>query len=51
MWVRWISHLQKALTNPWFRKQGATLANFILCYQKTLRPKNSVIKIQAYLQR
>ena len=42
--VRWIRHLRKALTNPWFRKQGANLANVILCYQKILCPKNSVIK-------
>jgi len=30
--------------NPWFRKQGATLANFILCYQKIFVPKNLSLK-------
>ena len=39
-WVRWIRNLQKALTNRWFRKQGTTLANFILCYQNIFVPKN-----------
>jgi len=42
--VRWIRHLQNALTNPWFRKQGATLANFILFYQKIFVPKNLSLK-------
>jgi len=28
----------------WFRKQGATLANFILCYQKIFVPKNLSLK-------
>ena len=46
--VRCIRHLRKALANLCFRKQGATLANFILCYQKIFVPRNSVIKIHAY---
>jgi len=40
----WKRDLQKALTNPWFRKQGAILANFILCYQKIFVPKNLSLK-------
>jgi len=36
--VRYIQDLQKALTNPCFRKQGATLANFMLRYQKIFVP-------------
>jgi len=43
--VRWIRHLQKALTNSWFRKQGATLANFILFNKKIFVPKNLSLKI------
>jgi len=27
---------------PWFRKQGATLANAILCYQNIFVPKRFV---------
>jgi len=42
--VRWIRHLQKALTNPWFRKQGVTLANVILCHQKIFVAKNLSLK-------
>jgi len=42
--VRWIRHFRKALTNQWFRKQGATLANFILCCQKIFMPKNLSLK-------
>jgi len=42
--VRWIRHLQKALTKPWFRKQGATLANFIMCHQKLFVPKHLSLK-------
>jgi len=34
----------KGLTSLWFRKQGATLANFILCYQKVFVPKNLSLK-------
>jgi len=29
----------------WFRKHGATLANFILCYQKIFVPKNLLLKV------
>jgi len=43
--VRWIRHLQNALTNPWFRKQGTTLANFILCYQKISVLKDVSLKV------
>jgi len=35
-----ICHFQNALSNPWFGKQGATMANFILCHQKIFVPKN-----------
>ena len=35
--VRCIRGLQKALTNPYFRKQGATLANFMLCHRPVTR--------------
>jgi len=42
--VRWIRYLQKALTNPWFRKHCANLANFILCYQKIFVPENLSLK-------
>jgi len=41
----------KVSDKPWFRKQDATLANFILCCQKTFRAKRFVIKIHAYLYR
>jgi len=41
--VRCVQHLRKALTNPWFRKQVATLVSFILCY-KIFGPKIFVIK-------
>ena len=27
------------MTNPWFRKQGATPVNFILCYQTIFVPR------------
>jgi len=44
--VHWNWHLQKALTNPWFRKQGSTLASFILLsYQKIFMPKNLSLKL------
>jgi len=33
------SDLQKALTNLCFRKQSATLANFMLCHQKIFVPQ------------
>ena len=36
--VRCIRHLPNALTNPCFSKQGATLANFMLCYQTIFVP-------------
>ena len=36
--VRYIQDLQMAPTNPYFRKQGKTLANFMLCYQKIFVP-------------
>jgi len=36
--VHCIWDLHKALTNPCFRKQGATLANFMLWYQKIFAP-------------
>jgi len=42
--VRWIRHLRKALASPWFKKHGATLANFILCYPKIFVAKNLSIK-------
>jgi len=38
--TRLIPHLQKALTSPWFRQQGATLASFTLSYQKIFMAKN-----------
>ena len=48
--MRWIRHLRKALTNPWFRKQGATLVNFIQWCQKIFAQKichyNSHIFVQ-----
>ena len=49
--ARWIWHFQMALANPWFGKQGATLANFILCYQKIFVPKRFVIKIHTFSYR
>jgi len=39
-----IRHLQNALSNPWFGKQGATMANFILCHQKIFVPKKLTLK-------
>jgi len=37
--VRWIRHLEKALTNSYFQKTSATLAAFMLRYQKIFVPK------------
>jgi len=33
-----IRDFEKALTNSYLRKQGANLANFMLCHQKTFVP-------------
>ena len=44
--MRWIRHLQKSLINPWFRKHGVTLANFIVCYQTIFGPKNLSLKFR-----
>jgi len=38
------------LTNSWFRKQGATLANFILYYQKISVPKNLSLNSCIFIQ-
>jgi len=37
-WVRYIRDLQMVLTSPYIRKQSATLANFMFCYQKIFVP-------------
>jgi len=41
------SEYSKASNKACFRKQGATLANFIPCYQKIFAPKKFLIKIHA----
>jgi len=37
--VRCIGHLQKAVSNPCFWKQRATLVKFILCWQMIFAPQ------------
>jgi len=41
----------KGSDKRWFRKHGATLANFILCYQKIFVSKNLSLKFIHILYR